>query len=382
MLTAACKTQVEPVAKIKSDDGGYSCDMAKSREATNDATRGAFTCAYKAIISAGNLAKDAATAQWAVKAAEMTTAAGELVGFFYSIAPLIQDIQGALNNGGHFSSDTGSHINDFANDQILEPKKEEWLEQNEIKSLPMYQCLNGAGDVAKKLVSLYSVMTKLDGAARYDNVDLSLLTNLLTSSNDFISLINKISSGAEGCAAWLNSRNISKESVQRVTPALKKFLAPFEAVIVVGKCGVDLSKAGYVLFNNIGCLAQDLKSVAESQARIDNMMDQYSKEKPVETQRDCMRKYGFHLYQKLEKSSFETNAYACAKKCGNKGEGRAYVAQHLSEIFPLAQDQQFCKSIGTTMQSDENINYCISLCCNGDSSCRDSSWSKLRYYDL
>ncbi len=174
---------------------------------------------------------------------------------------------------------------------------------------------------------------------------------------------------------------------------LNSILLPLRTVFAVIDCGFTITEGGQVLLGNSLCMMDDFKALAASQRDLDSqrqhVLDAPMPNQPDESTPDTLRcnlepdscntaaykKFGIWLGQQTY-IRYATRSGLCADMCGNRGNAGAEAKSYQTAIF--GDDATNClAAINTAQQCHDSIDFCISYCCNQDSSCADAARGKL-----
>jgi hypothetical protein len=281
---SACKTQAPQSAKVKS---GFSCNLADSAKASDEASKAAFSCAYNALRSAGDLAGPGFTQHvqqifdGISDIRQGLELARELIN---EIADFVKN-KGVLPSGGASlrldgeggeageseggESGGGSNKPDF--DKIdsyvstADDAKAAFEGQYNVnKRTAMYQCLNGQYEAAK---SFYAITKMAVGMKDQEKISAEMFHSMVQFSYDFTQIIFQLIEGNGRCAEWLGQKRMI--ALQRTLKGIEKLQAPIKAIKVVGDCAVDIVRGGYVAVANSVCAARDIQNYYESKERLE-----------------------------------------------------------------------------------------------------------------
>ena len=175
------------------------------------------------------------------------------------------------------------------------------------------------------------------------------------------------------CALALDQKGQGVPDFKAATEGMKKFLGVTEAITGIAKCGVDIGYGGYILFKNSMCLAEDVKAWSESEAALDRQRDRVTDEvvancagQEIDNNLYAMKKFGLFINTQRGFGRGKENGPG-ARECGEFCASRSYCEQNKDMIFKG--DNGACDKVCGTMQQPNAVNVCLSMCCNGDSSC-------------
>ncbi len=370
---SSCKNAEPAASSVKSQ--GFSCDLQSSGEASNNASKKAFECAYNSMMAAGELAAGG----FVTKIADLASGLKDIYDAAILAPELIADINEFLKTQGKMPSVSMPSVETVAGS--VDKAKEQFEKTPQGAAMTrsaMYGCLAGSYDSVRGLSTLLGLANDVQGQTTISSAKIQAISGLGLDSVKF--LLARMKTVSE-CTQWLNGKR--SLSLTKLSKGAEKLASSIGAVVAVAQCGVDLAYGGYVLYANSVCLASDIKNYYESRDRLDRQRDRYVNTAiPQQDEnygdRACMAKYGMHLYKAGPGEFYNTPSYMCALYCGNNGRGMNYMLQNMNAIYSIQSDRQYCERVAKGSQDFDNVNICIVYCCDQDGPCRDTAWKKLR----
>lgn len=391
-ITPSCKTQEPRSSKIKS---AFSCNIADSEKASDEASKAAMSCAYNALKSAGELAGPgfAQNVQLMFEGLSDVRQGIELAQeLINEIADFVQnkgvlpsssagfqlDDSGGQGEEGSSASSSGESNPDFSKidgyvSSTDDAKRafEDGVGVN--KRTAMYQCLNGQYVAAK---SFYAITKLAIGMKSQEKISAEMFHSMTQFSYDFTQIVFQLIEGNGRCAEWLGQKRMI--ALQKALKGIEKLQAPIKAIRVVGDCAIDIVRGGYVAVANSVCAVRDIQNYYESKGRLEETKNSYGARPIIDNESGvnaCMAKYGLFL-QKQSFYSYIYRSNVCGDYCGNGSKGAAYFPSNIDRIYTLESDRDFCRANASVALEKEVITRCVSYCCDQDSECTRSGLSR------
>jgi hypothetical protein len=237
----------------------------------------------------------------------------------------------------------------------------------------MYKCLNGQFQNIKGFYGIVRISQSMRDESQLTAEKLQKMGQI---SLSFTGAILDLMSTNLSCSEWLGQKRLF--SVQKALKSIEAIKGPIDSLLVIGQCGVDLGRGGYVLYNNVQCLGDDISQYYDSRERLENSRDQFVENTKVPTEDDqqganaCMAKYGIFL----GKQSFYSYVYrssACGDYCGNGKTANSYYRENLASIYPRQDDYEWCTQKATSAMSFDGVRQCAVYCCDQDNSCANDA---------
>lgn len=363
---------------------GATCDLAEMDQASSEASKAGFLCAYNAASTAGALAGG-----WAAKLASFVGNAMDLFDASQGMNYLIGDIVGfatGAKDDASLSEETRKEL-----ERIIDRAKnrlDDRAQNSHGHTSAAYQCIRQNFETLHGVFKVYIAVQNIQGGV----TSYAVVKELNSLAHSFsIQVVNGLFVGGGHCSEWLNGeRNVS---FQRFLKSWTKILDGMSSAMVIAGCGADIAKGGYILYQNSQCLMSDLQSYYESQERLEtqNLVTLQTPASRDDTRPGytcngepdgnnlfVMKKFGLWLQQQSF-FSYATRTYVCADHCGNKGVGADVFVNNIESI--VGADKDICSEAGVTSQTQRMIDICISYCCSQESGCAEAAREKLTNYD-
>lgn len=252
------------------------------------------------------------------------------------------------------------------------------------KQSPSLKCsaatISNVTSILKVIASVLSISTSLSTTAFAEQI---VENNTAGFFKNMSSLTKSSFTSAFECLTFLgkSANTPTMKFLAKATPAIKTITESILVPYVLIDCGLSLSKATITLFANSKCSIQDLKNLSAS---YDALHSQKSKIIENATISDCrdepytcnptvMLNYGIKLYMDYKNnwSIFKGSlASRCYKACLDSSSKKDTCRQAVFDIYAKEPEGLFeCNQVCNNDQCEEATNYCLSMCCNQESSC-------------
>ena len=390
-LLGGCKQSIES-SRLRNAD---SCNLSDMGVKSAKASAQAFDCAYSALRTAGDLGSG-----FAAQIITVVDGIKDIVAFATSAAPTIEmigqglaeinQINGGATDNFNLTGKAGLKLSDdneedgsTSTDDVLNKAEEVGNQAKDVKNALKSKCKSLACQCVAESVPLFNTFVaiaqtgnSLNKKGSYSAEDIKDIIGMPQSAITGIQSIFKTSSL---CAQALNGR--SEPEYEKALAGFKKVTSITQTVTVFAKCSVDLVGGGYVLYQNMQCLAEDIQRLEESGAMYQKLKDNYTASvgpsnnsesgkcngEPDGQNLRAMRKFGIWIY-KTTKADPRKYANFYPSDCGVRCSSKSLCEENALEIFGDG-DYSACKHTCGITQSEDAISACLTGCCNASSYC-------------